>query len=289
MHYDPIKRFLTSIFNRHAFTRKLFYRLLDVLLLRSWHIHRTLKAHARTLPNNENLHVLDAGSGLGQYSWYMSRKNPNWKIRAVDIKQEEVESCKTFFEKENIKNVRFETRDLTTYVAPEAFDLILSVDVMEHIEDDRKVFENFYHSLKVGGMLLISTPSDQGGSDVRSEDDTSFIEEHVRNGYAATEIEEKLTSAGLANISTQYSYGKPGSLAWRLSMKYPVLMLGRSKAFLLMLPFYYLLCMPLVLLLNTMDTRMKHSSGTGLIVTARKERTDDEGMVNLRETITVEP
>ncbi len=289
MQYDPIKRFLTSIFHRHAFTRKLFYRMLDILLLRSWHIHRALKAHGKTLGNNDDVHVLDAGSGLGQYTWYMAKKFAGWQVTAIDIKNEEIASCKIFFEKENMKNVRFETRDLTTYAAPDAFDLILSVDVMEHIEDDRKVFENFHRSLKDGGMLLISTPSDQGGSDVHSDGDASFIEEHVRDGYAASDIEEKLRSAGFANISTKYSYGKPGSIAWRLSMKYPVLMLGRSKAFLLLLPFYYIICMPLVLLLNTMDTRMKHRSGTGLIVKAYKGRADDEGMVTLRETITVEP
>jgi len=39
--------------------------------------------------------------------------------------------------------------------------------------------------------LLISTPSDQGGSDAQEEHD-SFIGEHVRDGYAIKEIEEKL-------------------------------------------------------------------------------------------------
>ena len=272
MQYDPIKRFLTKIFNRHAFTRKLFYRMLDILLLRSWHIHRVLKAHGKTLGSVNNVHVLDAGSGLGQYTWYLTRKFPHWQITAIDIKKEEIESCKAFFEKENKKNVSFETRDLTTYVAPDAFDLILSVDVMEHIEDDRHVFENFHRSLKEGGLLLISTPSDQGGSDVHSEGDASFIEEHVRDGYSVADIEEKLTSAGFDSLSVKYSYGKPGSIAWRLSMKYPVLMLGRSKAFLLLLPLYYLLCMPLVLILNAMDVRITHKSGTGLIVKACKRR-----------------
>ncbi len=270
MHYDPIKRFLAKIFNRHAFTRKLFFCMLDILLLRSWHIHRALKTHGKTPGGIDNVHVLDAGSGLGQHTWYMSRKFPDWQITAIDIKKEEIESCKAFFEKENKKNVRFEAHDLTTYFALDTFDLILSVDVMEHIEDDRKVFENFHRSLRNGGMLLISTPSDRGGSDVQSEGDASFIEEHVRDGYAVADIEEKLGSAGFSNISTQYSYGKPGSIAWRLSMKYPVLMLGHSKAFLLLLPIYYVLCMPIVLLLNALDVIVKHRSGTGLIVKAHK-------------------
>jgi len=43
MHYDPIKDLLGQVFNRHPLLRKLFYRLLNILLLRSWHVRRALK------------------------------------------------------------------------------------------------------------------------------------------------------------------------------------------------------------------------------------------------------
>ena len=36
---------------------------------------------------------------------------------------------------------------------------MLAVDVMEHFENDVKVFENFHRAMKKGGMLIISTPS----------------------------------------------------------------------------------------------------------------------------------
>jgi len=40
MQYDPIKRSLGNVFNKSPFLRKTFYRLLDLLLLRAWHIHK---------------------------------------------------------------------------------------------------------------------------------------------------------------------------------------------------------------------------------------------------------
>ncbi len=270
MQYEPVKQTLGKLFSRKPWTRKLFYRLLDILLLRTWHIHRSLKAFARSGKGGKSLQVLDAGSGFGQYSYYMARKFPNWQITGIDIKQEETAACTRFFRQTNMTNARFQQQDLTAYEKPDTYDLILSVDVMEHIEDDNKVFANFYRSLRPGGMLLISTPSDQGGSDVHHHDDTSFIEEHVRDGYAAAEIKEKLTRAGFRPVETAYTYGRPGSISWRMSMKYPILMLGRSKAFLLILPFYYLLTMPFILALNMADVRQKHRSGTGLQVKARK-------------------
>jgi SAM-dependent methyltransferase len=140
------------------------------------------------------------------------------------------------------------------------------VDVMEHIEDDRTVFKHIYRSLKLGGVLLISTPSDQGGSDVHHEHESSFIDEHVRDGYGVEEIEEKLRAAGFSDIQIRYSYGGPGKISWKLSMKYPILLANVSKIFLLVLPFYYLVVYPFCYLLNMADVRGKHGTGTGLIV-----------------------
>jgi len=160
--------------------------------------------------------------------------------------------------------------DLVNFIEEEKYSLILSVDVMEHIKDDEIVYGNFYNSLKPGGLLLISTPSDKGGSDVFHNHSNSFIEEHVRDGYGVNEIKLKLEKAGFNNINTRYTYGKPGQLSWKLSMKYPILLLNISKIFFIILPFYYLITFPFALLLNALDVKMKHKTGTGLVVKAWK-------------------
>jgi hypothetical protein len=125
-------------------------------------------------------------------------------------------------------------------------------------------------------MLLISTPSDQGGSDVHEHDHQAegvqgFIDEHVRDGYNIGDLEAKLKRAGFQKTSLRYQYGKPGKISWRLSMKYPILMLNASKLFFILLPFYYVLVFPIALVLNKMDVCRKHSTGTGLIALAWKQ------------------
>lgn len=269
MHYDPIKRSLGNVFNKSPFLRKLFYNLLDLLLLRSWHIHKEIKIWART--QKSATFIFDAGAGFGQYSYYLSKFNPNWKILAIDVKQEQVDDCNIFFRQiGKTEQVKFEMGDLTTYTQPAVFDMALSVDVMEHILEDVIVFNNIHHSLKPGGLLLISTPSDQGGSDVKSDGETSFIEEHVRDGYNIKEIELKLRTAGFNKVEAHYAYGSPGKIAWRLSMKYPILLLNVSKLFFIILPFYYIIAFPFAFILNYLDTHSKHTTGTGLIVKAWK-------------------
>ncbi len=270
MQYDPIKHSLGRFFSRSVFLRRVFYHLLDVLLLRTWHIHKALRHFSRQHNGSKDLQVLDAGSGFGQYTYYMARKRPDWSIYAVDLKPEEIGACQSFFQKAGLTNTRFEVSDLTGFVKPGAFHLVLSVDVMEHIEDDDQVFRNFHASLKEGGMLLISTPSDQGGSDVHSGSDRSFIEEHVRDGYGRVEISDKLKKAGFNRVETYFTYGLPGSISWHLSMKTPISLIGISRFFMFLLPLYYLLVMPFSLLLNLADLHLRHRSGTGLLVKAWK-------------------
>lgn len=272
MQYDPIKKILGKIFNRNIFLRKLFYRLLNLLLLRTWHVHDALKRFfkhrsTRTSPAR----VLDAGSGFGQYSWYIAKKQPTWHVTGIELKQEQVDDCNHFFAKAGRKNAAFELADLTHYQKPDTYDLILSVDVMEHIEEDVQVFKNFYASLKPGGVLMISTPSDQGGSGVEHDHDASFIDEHVRDGYGRQEIADKLKMAGFEKEpKIRYTYGKPGKISWVLSMKYPIRMLGFSRWMLILLPLYYIPVFPLCLLLNYLDVKQTHASGTGLLVVAEK-------------------
>lgn len=269
MQYDPIKKNAGKVFNCCKSGRILFYRLLNLLLLRSWYLRKEIKNWARSAP--ENASVLDAGSGFGQYVYFVSRLNSNFTIKGIDIKQEEIDICNRFFRREGESSrVIFENADLVAYSEPGLHDLILCVDVLEHIEDDVLVMENLFRSLKKGGMLIISTPSDKGGSDVHESGDDSFIEEHVRDGYSVEDIENKLQQAGFRRVESMYSYGKPGQLSWKLSMKYPIKLLNLGKVFFLVLPFYYLVTFPFSLLLNMRDIRKKHTSGTGLIVKAIK-------------------
>ncbi len=269
MKYDPVKKSLGKVFNKTPYTRILFYKLLDLLLLRTWHIKKELKKLRKTIGANAN--VLDAGSGFGQYSYYLSNLSKEWKILGVDVKKEQIDDCNLFFTKINKANqVKFKYADLTKFEISDEFNLILSVDVMEHIEDDVQVFKNMYKSLVSGGTLLISTPSDKGGSDVHHDHGDSFIDEHVRDGYSIKDIETKLESAGFSEIISYYSYGKPGMLSWKLSMKYPIMLLNFSKLFFILLPFYYIIFFPLSLILNFMDVHKFHPSGTGLIVRAEK-------------------
>ncbi|MEA3504039.1 MAG: methyltransferase domain-containing protein [Bacteroidota bacterium] len=271
MKYDPIKRSLGVLFNKTPFLRQLFYKMLDVLLLRTWHVKKEVRLWASE--NKEGkADVLDAGSGFGQYSYFLSGVSKKWNIKGVDVKREQIEDCNSFFNKINRENIKFEYADLTNFASEKRYDLIISVDVMEHILEDQKVFEGFYNTMNAGGMVLISTPSDQGGSDVHDHDHDggSFIDEHVRDGYNIEAIQQQLKKAGFSKTEAYYTYGTPGKISWKLSMKYPIQALNITKLFFVLLPVYYILVMPVAIILNYFDLKINHKTGTGLLVKAWK-------------------
>ncbi len=147
MHYDPVKDIFANIIRKIPLLRILFYKLLDIMFLRSWYVRRELR-NLRKILGEKEISIYDAGTGYGQYSYFMARKLQPNNIYAVDVKEKWINDCREFFQNRNHANIKFGIEDLTEIAHVNKFDLIVSVDVMEHIVDDVKVFKNFYEALK---------------------------------------------------------------------------------------------------------------------------------------------
>lgn len=267
MQYDPIKNIFARFVKLNPFFRTVFYKILDIMFLRSWYVRRELR-NIRKLFGDRKISIYDAGTGYGQYVRFMKNNLAPCEIYAVDVKEEWIADSREYFSSN--KNISFGVEDLTQISHENRFDLIISVDVMEHIVEDVKVFENFNSALKPGGYLLVNTPSIFGGSDVHDEHGESFVGEHARNGYSIEELESKLHPLGFKTQNSFYTYGFWGTLAWRLGIKYPILMVNFSKLLLLFLPFYFLITFPFTLLCMFIDFHSNNKVGTGLTFIAKK-------------------
>jgi SAM-dependent methyltransferase len=269
MHYDPVKNIFAQVLKKFPFLRILFYKILDLMFLRSWYVRRELKKLRKNF-GDKKINIYDAGSGYGQYSYFMSKHLQLCEIYSVDVKEDWIQDCKDFFSSQKINNVSFAVEDLTNVNHNEKFDLIVCVDVMEHISDDVKVFGNFYHALKANGYLLINTPSIYGGSDVHDDDDESFIGEHARDGYSKEDLESKLHPLGFKTYQSKYTYGFWGDKAWRLGIKYPIMMVNISKLLLIVLPLYYLITFPFTFIMMLIDFNVQNKVGSGINFIAKK-------------------
>ena len=82
--------------------------------------------------------------------------------------------------------------------------------------------------------------------------------EHVRDGYNINEIQDKLRSA-VSLRSSSLPIRNAGKISWRLSTKYPIVMLGKTKLFFIILR-YYIIAYPISFVLNYLDTYSRHST-----------------------------
>jgi 2-polyprenyl-3-methyl-5-hydroxy-6-metoxy-1,4-benzoquinol methylase len=150
--YDPVKDRLAAVAERHPLLWRGFYAALDTLFLRAWYVRREVRRLMReALPHDRPVHVLDAGTGFGQYVHFLLRNFPQARVHAVDVKPDYLARAERFMRATPYAGrVAFAQDDLTQLEAEGPFDLILSVDVMEHIAEDETVFDHFARVLRPG-------------------------------------------------------------------------------------------------------------------------------------------
>lgn len=268
--YDPVKDRFASLIRNSVFLRTLFYRLLDLFFLRSWYIRSVLKRHAEHLEKAGSWKLLDAGCGFGQYDRFILNQFENVAVTAVDVKQDYLEDARSYFNGKGFgSRIHFRQMDLLEPDLRSKFEFVICVDVLEHIDEDRKVIQNMASVLKPDGYFLMHSPSIYAEEDA-GEDET-FVDEHARTGYSKEEISEKLESAGLVPVEVAYTYGSKGHRAWELLIKLPMLWLNRYKLWVLpLLAVYYLFTLPYGLLLMRQDMQSENEKGTGIYALAKK-------------------
>ncbi|MCF7798452.1 class I SAM-dependent methyltransferase [Candidatus Woesearchaeota archaeon] len=136
----------------------------------------------------QNSTILDAGCGQGFYSFYIDKKYDIKEIDAIDYEQENVDKCKLINNKVKSKKIIFRKEDMIKYKKENKYDLIFALASTHYVgEEDNKIFENFYQSLRNKGTLLLVTPN----SKIRSK-------EYGRKSgkYEKQEIIKKLQKQG---------------------------------------------------------------------------------------------
>ena len=258
MQYDKVKDKFANLIEHFPVFRKLFYLLLDMLLLRQWYVKKEIKKYFST---GKPLRFYDAGAGFGQYSYFILKHFRKAKVHAVDLKTNYMDSFATYTKEAGWQNFTAQQADLVDYTPNKNFDLIIAIDILEHIDNDEQVLQNFRKVLDTGGKLIISSPSN-------FDESAKFTAEHVRPGYSKEDICSKLERAGYKIRSFEYSYGKFGQIYWKLALKIPLSLISKSKILAIFLPIYYILFYPIAFGFMLLDYYKKNKIGTGVIVVA---------------------
>jgi SAM-dependent methyltransferase len=268
--YDPVKDKFAGIVKNSKILRRAFYFLLDIFFLRSWHIRRVLTQIGKKLDKQKEWKLLDAGCGFGQYDRFILEQFQQVKVYSVDVKEDYLEDNRRYFKDEIASGrITFYEADLLNFTSEIKFDVIICIDVLEHIEEDKRVMKNLSASLKKDAYFLMHSPSHFSKED--AGEDNSFVGEHARAGYSKPEIDKKLMESDLLPEKIHYTYGTWGHRAWVLSVKWPMLWFNKISLFAVIpLLVYYPIVMPFCLVMNLIDLYTRNEKGNGIYALARK-------------------
>ena len=97
--------------------------------------------------------VLEIGCGVGVLSSYLAEKY-KWEVIGIDLDPEQIKKAQK--EHSERKNLRFFEADATKLPFEDSeFDLVLFVDVLHHIPNRIKVFDNINSVLKLNGFCVL--------------------------------------------------------------------------------------------------------------------------------------
>ncbi|MBD3672077.1 MAG: class I SAM-dependent methyltransferase [Planctomycetaceae bacterium] len=108
-----------------------------------------MKVVQRYVPPAETIKVLDLGAGEGAFS------------QKLDDAGYEVAACDLFPEMFRYSKVECRKADLHEPLPYDdgEFDLVIAVEVMEHLENHLRLFKDISRILKPGGTFMFSTPN----------------------------------------------------------------------------------------------------------------------------------
>lgn len=151
--------------------------------------------------------ILDAGCGRAVFSFQLAKKFPEATVIGVDTDEEQLAVNRCIAQQAGLANVIFKPMDVASLDYHEEFDLILSVDNLEHIEDDRKALQDMVGALKKHGRLVLHVPGRERRWFFFTFQKNFDVPGHCRPGYSLNEINEKVKSVGMEVLSSRYTYG----------------------------------------------------------------------------------
>ncbi|MCI5225315.1 MAG: class I SAM-dependent methyltransferase [Candidatus Electrothrix sp. AX2] len=209
-------------------------------------------------------HILDAGSGPGVFSFELARRFPDSQILGVDLLRDPINACQHIAQKTNIKNAKFRQTSLEDLTEKNTFDLVVCVDIMEHIEADQSALNNLYQVMAPGGILVLHVPAMYRRYPVWKKMVNFDVVTHVRPGYEPHEIKTKVQQAGFFIQKSGFTYGFWETLANNLSY----MITGARKQNKVL----YALAFPFLHLISLIGYRARPVSlGAGFFVIAKKE------------------
>lgn len=104
-----------------------------------------------SLKKKKKIKILDYGCGMGSFLYSIKNKRKRYLAKGLDFDLNSINYCKSLGLNVDSKNLEDEKNNY--------YDLITLFDVIEHIQEPKKIISILLKKLKVGGYLIFFTPN----------------------------------------------------------------------------------------------------------------------------------
>jgi SAM-dependent methyltransferase len=220
-------------------------------------LRRVLPATRGTFAN-----ILDGGCGQGVFSMELAKAHPEAQVVGIDMDPTLVSRANAIAQRAGLTNVRFEVGDVTKLEYDAAFDLVVSVDNLEHVEDDVTAMRGLMRALRPGGRAVVHVPGYERRWLIFGRRVNFDVPGHVRPGYRTNELVERLTGAGFDVSSYQSTYGIVETFTNNISYLITGADQKRKGAYALVFPF--------LLALSWLGKTSRPQWGAGVLAVAQR-------------------
>ena len=153
-------------------------------------------------------YVLDLGCGAGYGAHLLAMSDPGSCVVGMDIGADAIAYAKSHY---RLPNLRYVVGDVLSPPFPRAsFDLIVTFEVLEHLEDAQRSLELSRWMLKPDGVLIVSTPNREVYSKGHEKPWNPY---HVRE-FSLPEF-QALLHAQFSHVQIYGQQHTVGSLIWK--------------------------------------------------------------------------
>jgi len=171
------------------------------------------------LNSSQKLTILDAGSGLTFFPFFLESRLKGSEIHCCDHDASLAHAVASINRKQNAQ-VQFQMASLDrTEFHEEFFDCIYCISVLEHTDDYQNILDEFYRIMKPGGILLLTFDISIDGRGEISPSSVNKLVWEVENrfAFASNNIGDVLPLLKNPNIWTTGEAGRinPSLLPWK--------------------------------------------------------------------------
>jgi SAM-dependent methyltransferase len=155
--------------------------------------------------------VLDAGSGDGLLSLSLAKRHQGWQLVGLDYCEDLLSGARERARARELDNVVFEQADLTQPLADRGFDVVMAIECLSEIPEDRRAMQMIADALRPGGLFVVQVP-DERWRPILPGSPAQWRNE-VRHGYTSDGLSAMLRDSGLQRIDIRPTFRSSAAVA----------------------------------------------------------------------------